>query len=81
VDYKVWGVMQQRVYECRMNSVDELKLRLINVWNSLQQNVIDAAINDWRKRLRACVHADGQHFEHLLQAHVTNKSYGQIKCK
>jgi len=29
VDYKVWGVMQQRVYEGRMNSVDELKLRLI----------------------------------------------------
>jgi len=28
VDYKVWGVMQQRVYECRMNSVDELKQRL-----------------------------------------------------
>jgi len=25
VDYKVWGVMQQRVYECRMNNVDELK--------------------------------------------------------
>jgi len=35
VDYKVWGVMQQRVYECRMNSVVELKLRLIDVWNSL----------------------------------------------
>jgi len=43
--------MQQRVYECRMNSVDELKLRLIDVWNSLQQNVIDAAINEWRKRI------------------------------
>jgi len=54
--------MQQRVYECRMNSVDELKLCLIDVWNSLQQNVIDAAINDWRKQLRACVHADRQHF-------------------
>jgi len=35
VDYKVWSVMQQRVYECRMNSVDELKLRLIEIWNSL----------------------------------------------
>ena len=58
--------MQQRMYECRMNSVDELKLRLIDVWNSLPQNVIDAAINDWRKQLRACVQADGQHFEHLL---------------
>ena len=46
VVYKVWCVMRQRVYECRMNSVDELKLRLIDVWNSLQQNVIDAAIID-----------------------------------
>jgi len=62
-----------------MNSVDELKLRLIDVCNSLQQNVIDAAINEWRKQLRACVHADGQHFEHLLRARVTNKCYGQIK--
>ena len=66
VDYKVWGVVQQRVYERRISSVDELKLRLVEVWNSLQQNVIDAAINDWRKQLRACVHANGQHFEHLL---------------
>jgi len=37
--------MQQKVHECRMNSVDELKQCLIEVWNSLQQNVIDAAIN------------------------------------
>jgi len=73
--------MQKRVYECRMNSVDELKQRLGEVWNSLLQNVIDAAINEWRKQLRACVHADGEHFEHLLRVHVTNKSYGQIKYK
>ena len=65
--------MQQRVYEYRMNSVDELKQRLIEVCNSQQQNVIDAAINEWRKQLRACVHAEGQHFEHLLQARVTKK--------
>jgi len=56
-----------------MNSVDELKQRLIDVWNSLQQNVIDVVINDWRKQLRTCVHADGQHFEHLLRARVTDK--------
>jgi len=48
VVYKVWGVMQQRVYECRMNSVDELRQRLAEVWNSLQQNVIDEAISGWR---------------------------------
>jgi len=73
--------MQKRVYECPMNSVDDLKLRLTDVWNSLQQNVIDAAINDWRKQLRACMHADGQYFGHLLRARVTNKTYGQVKYK
>jgi len=69
--------MQQTVYECCMNSVDELKLHLIDVWKSLQQNII----GEWRNQLRACVHADGQHFEHLLRARVTDKSYGQIKYK
>jgi len=67
--------------ECCINSVDELKLRLIDVWNSLQQNVIDAAVNNCRKQLRACVHEGGQHCEHLLRVNVTNKSYRQIKYK
>ena len=49
-DYKIWGVMQQRVYQYRINSVDELKQRLVEVWNSQQQNVIDVAINEWTKR-------------------------------
>ena len=81
VDYKFWGVMQQRMHECHMNSVNELKLHSIEVWNSLQQNVTDAAINECRKQLRACVRAEGQHFEHLLRVRVTDKSYGQIKYK
>jgi len=34
---------------------------------SLQQNVIDTTINEWTKRLRACVRPDRKHFEHLLE--------------
>jgi len=50
VDYNVWGCYAaESVYDCRMNSIDELKQRLVEVWNSLQQNVIDATINEWRK--------------------------------
>jgi len=41
-----------------MNSVGELKQRLVEVWNSLQQNVINVAISEWRKQLRACVQVD-----------------------
>ena len=66
VDYKIWGVMQQRMYERRMNNFDELKQRLIAVWDGMQQNVMDSAVDEWRKRLRACVRAEGRQFEHFL---------------
>jgi len=59
MDYKVWGVIQQRVHECRMNNVDKLKQRLIDVWNSLQQNLIDAAIIDGESNWEhACMQMD-----------------------
>jgi len=36
VDYKIWAVMQHRVYHRHIHSVDELKRRLINVWCGLE---------------------------------------------
>ena len=41
VDYKIWAVMQERVYEKRVNDVDELCQRLLSVWHSIGQNVRD----------------------------------------
>jgi len=35
VDYKIWGEMQQRVYQTKVHDLDELKQRLINVWHGL----------------------------------------------
>ena len=43
---------------------DELRQRLVAVWKDLEQHVIDSAIDQWRRRLRACVRAKGGHFEH-----------------
>jgi len=36
---------------------------LIEEWDKLDQHIIDKAVKEWRKRLRACVAAGGQ-FEH-----------------
>ena len=51
VNYKIWAVMQEQVYEKRVNDVDELCQRLLSVW---------------RARLTAYVRAKGGHFEHLM---------------
>jgi len=32
VDYKIWCIMQQRVYQTKVQDVNDLKRRLINVW-------------------------------------------------
>jgi len=66
VNYKIWAVMQQRVYKKRVNDVDELCQRLLSVWHSIGQNVIDEVIDQWRVRLTAFVRAKGGHFEHLM---------------
>jgi len=32
-------------------------------WIGLEQNIIDPAVNEWRKCLLACVHIVGQQFK------------------
>jgi len=66
VNYKICGLMQDRVYGKKVEDVNELRERPGWGLGRLQQNVIDDAIDQWRRRLRACVRARGGHFEHLL---------------
>jgi len=53
VDYCIWGVMQKRVHQIPIRDTHEL------------HSLVDHAINEWHKRLEACINADGVHFEHL----------------
>jgi len=46
--------------------VDQLRERLISVWCELDQSVVNHAIDERRRRLSVCVHAEGGHFERLL---------------
>ena len=50
----------------KVKDVNDLRKRLVEVWAELEQNVIDDAIDQWRRRLSAGVRARGGHFEHLL---------------
>ena len=56
----------QRVYHSIVKDVEELRERLISVWCEQNQSVVNRAIDYWRRRLLACVDAEGGHFEHYL---------------
>ena len=61
-----YNLMLEKVYKTKIANVDELYDRIINACEDLDQRVIDAAVRQWRARLRACVSARGGHFEHNL---------------
>jgi len=67
VDYKTWGVMQQCVYGTKICDIYDLQKCLTQTWVDFEQNVIEAAIDQWRDSLRSCMRAGGGRFEHMLQ--------------
>ena len=66
VDYQIWAVMQRRVYQRKIHTINELKQRLNEVWCGLEQSTVKMAVDQWRKRLIACVRAKGGYVEHTL---------------
>jgi len=68
LDYHVWGAMLQAFHKIHLKpkTIPELKSVLQQIWDGLPQTTINNAINDFRKRLNACVAADGGHFEHTM---------------
>jgi len=46
------------------------------VWISVEQNIIDTAVNEWKKHLRACVCTMGQHFIQFYCRQLKNKTVG-----
>jgi len=54
-DHIICGLVQERVYivQTPVRDTSDLKQRLIDTWASISQNVIDEAVAQWKKHLRA----------------------------
>jgi len=47
-------------------------------WIGLEQNIIDTAVNEWRKRLLACVRIVGQHFKQFYCRQLKNGQLNEM---
>jgi len=66
-DHEIWGVVQQCVYGTKICDINDLQKCLTQTWVDFEQNVIEAAIDQWRDSLRSCMRAGSGHFEHMLR--------------
>src|SRR6218665_1709994 len=72
-DYSIWSVLQEKVYRSRIANVDELKTRLIDEWGRLDQSIVDAAIDQWHRRLSACVQGRPSPPEAMMHFHPVSQ--------
>jgi len=61
LDRSICQVIQDRVYQEKIDNVDELKQQIVRVCNETEQT-----FNQWHKRLQMCVWTGGSYFEHLM---------------
>jgi len=53
VDYRVWVMLQERVYRENIWILDELWQCITEEWERMDQRIISNAVKQWRQRLRA----------------------------
>jgi hypothetical protein len=62
-DYKLWAVLENVACQKRRNNLDSLKRSLAKAAEEIPLETVRAAIAEWPERLKACVGAEGGHFE------------------
>jgi hypothetical protein len=66
MDYSVWSLLEQRLPRTRLTTTETLKNALLTAWDSITEKECATIVDNFRKRLKACIFAKGSHFEHCL---------------
>jgi inhibitor of nuclear factor kappa-B kinase subunit alpha len=63
LDYSIWGILEKDACANPHNSLEALKTSLEKAWASVPLDIVKNVVDNFPKRLRLCVEADGGHFE------------------
>ena len=47
LNYKIWDTL----YKTKIRDVHELRERIVDEWDKVDQRIIDKVVGEWRKRL------------------------------
>jgi len=73
--------MQQYVYQMKFRNICKVKKRLVQPGLVWSRTFIDTAVNEWRKRLLACVCIMGQHFKQLHYRQLKSRQLDEMSAK
>lgn len=68
LDFYLWGHLKTLVYNSQIDTVDELRLKILNGIETIRQTpgIFERVRQSFRRRLDACIENNGGHFEHHL---------------
>jgi hypothetical protein len=63
LDYKLWACLEDMACRNRHNNPDNLKRTLMKAAAEIPLETVSAVLAEWTEVLKACVGAEGGHFE------------------
>lgn len=66
LDFFLWGYVKSKVYELEPTTVEDMKVRIRNVFQFITLDMLEAVKENFVARLQKCLEENGRHFEHLM---------------
>ena len=63
LDYAVWSILEEKACSKPHPNVESLKQALKKAWNEISLDTLVKIVDNFPKRLKACIDANGGHFE------------------
>jgi hypothetical protein len=62
-DYKLWAILEDKASQKCHNNLDRLKRSVVKAAAEIPLDTLHAEMAEWPESLKACVEAEGGHFE------------------
>ena len=63
LDYSIWSILEEKACQKPHPNVESLKRALKKAWKEISLETLEKIVDNFPKRLKACVDANGGHFE------------------